>query len=144
MINLLLTLQIDQITITDYHKNKVLNSIKLVESRGCQDIKHKVMKKGIHKGQSAIGCYGLMPKTIKTVLNASENERDMMTNLISPNGFKSILDVDYILASRLYDKLDRRYQGNTKKIIYSWLNGSSRKGYESHWYVKRVIKNMGE
>lgn len=144
MISLLLTFQLEQHTLTDYHKVKVLNAIKQVESRNCQDTKHKVMKKGIHKGQSAIGCYGLMPKTIRTVYRGIADEKDILSSISNPNAFKSILDVDYSIASMLYDKLDKRYQGNTKKIVYSWLHGSSKKGYASHWYVKRVINHMGE
>ena len=141
MIPLLLTLQLEHSIITDYHKNKVLNSIKLVESRGCQNIKHKVMKKGIHKGQAAIGCYGLMPKTVKHVYRGIADESEVLESITNPNAFKSILDFDYAIASMLYDKLDKRYQGNTKKIIYSWLNGSVKKGYASHWYVRRVMDN---
>ena len=61
MLTLLLTFQLEQTNLLDYHKVKVLNAIEQVESRNCQDLTHKVMKKGIHKGQAAIGCYGLMP-----------------------------------------------------------------------------------
>lgn len=142
MLTLLLTFQLDQTTLIDYHKVKVLNAIKQVESRNCQDTKHKVMKKGIHKGQAAIGCYGLMPKTVKQVYRGIADETEVLSHITNPNAFKGILDVDYAIASRLYDKLDQRYQGNTKKIVYSWLNGSVKKGYASHWYVKRVLNNL--
>lgn len=141
MITLLLTFQLEQTTLIDYHKVKVLNAIKQVESRNCQDLAHKVIKRGMHKGQSAIGCYGLMPKTVKHVYRGIADETDIMDSISNPNAFKSILDVDYAIASMLYDKLDKRYQGNTKKIIYSWLNGSVKKGYEKHWYVRRVMDN---
>ena len=142
MLTLLLTFQLEQTTLIDYHKVKVLNAIKQVESRNCKDTKHKVMKKAIHKGQAAIGCYGLMPKTIKHVYRGIANESEVLTSIINPNAFKTILDVDYAIASKLYDKLDKRYQGNTKKIVYSWLNGSVKKGYEKHWYTKRVLGVM--
>ena len=142
MITLLLTFQLEQTTLLDYHKVKVLNAIKQVESRNCQDTKHKVMKRGMHKGQAAIGCYGLMPKTIKTVYRGIADESDIMTSIANPDQFKAILDVDYAIASRLYDKLDKRYQGNTKKIVYSWLNGSVKQGYANHWYTKRVMKEV--
>ena len=145
MITLLLTFQIDQTTLIDYHKVKVLNAIKQVESRNCIDTKHRTMKRGLHKGQSAIGCYGLMPKTIKQVYRGIADESEVLSSIGNPNAFKSILDVDYAIASKLYDRLDRRYQGNTKKIVYSWLNGSVGKvDYKNHWYVKRVLKNLGE
>lgn len=142
MISLLLTFQLEQHTLIDYHKVKVLNAIKQVESRNCQNTKHKVMKKGLHKGQAAIGCFGLMPKTIKTVYRGIADESEVLESITNPNTFKSILDVDYAIASMLYDKLDKRYQGNTKKIVYSWLNGSVKKGYEKHWYTKRVLGVM--
>ena len=142
MISLLLTFQLEQHTLIDYHKVKVLNAIKQVESRNCQNTKHKVMKKGIHKGQAAIGCYGLMPKTVKHVYRGIADESEVLESITNPNAFKTILDVDYAIASMLYDKLDKRYQGNTKKIVYSWLNGSVKKGYASHWYVKRVLNNL--
>ena len=142
MISLLLTFQLEQHTLIDYHKVKVLNAIKQVESRNCQNTKHKVMEKGIHKGQAAIGCYGLMPKTVKHVYRGIADESEVLESITNPNAFKSILDFDYAIASMLYDKLDKRYQGNTKKIIYSWLNGSVKKGYEKHWYTKRVLGVM--
>ena len=142
MLTLLLTFQLEQTNLLDYHKVKVLNAIEQVESRNCQDLTHKVMKKGIHKGQAAIGCYGLMPKTIKTVYRGIANESEVLESITNSNAFKGILDVDYAIASRLYDKLDQRYQGNTKKIVYSWLNGSVKKGYQNHWYVKRVMNNL--
>lgn len=141
MLTLLLTFQLEETTLIDYHKVKVLNAIKQVESRGCKDTKHKVMKKGIHKGESAIGCFGLMPKTVKHVYRGIANESEVLASITNPNAFKSILDVDYAIAGRLYDKLDQRYQGNTKKVIYSWLNGSAKKGYQNHWYVRRVLEN---
>lgn len=141
MIELLLTLQIDNFSMLDYNKQKVLNAIKLVESRNCQNTNHKTMKRGLHKGESAKGCYGMMPKTIKTVLDDLENEKDIMTSLSSPNALNRVLDLDYVLAARLYDKLDKRYHGDTKKIVYSWLNGSLKRGYKKHWYVRRVLNN---
>lgn len=146
MINFIVAFQISQTPMLDYRKNQVLAAIRQVESRNCQNLKHSMVKSGLHRGQYAIGCYGLMPNTIKFIhkryLKRLISLDDIMVSISSENQFKDILNVDYEVSGLLYDYLNQRYHGDTFKLIYSWLNGSVGQNslFKSHWYTKRVAK----
>jgi hypothetical protein len=135
-------LQPQQSLMDQYIKQNTLNAIKQVESRNCEKVNHKVMRKGIHKGQAAQGCYGLMPKTIKDVIRTINKDDLDRVWFYDQNALNDQLREEYI-ASMLYDRLNTKYKRNMDKVIYSWLNGSTkRKNVKGHWYVKRVLASI--
>ncbi len=74
------------------HKNRIrsfLNTIKKVESSNGQNFEHPTMQSGIHKGESGMGNYGLMPNTVNEVLNRLRIEGKMTPELNSLNGLEA-------------------------------------------------------
>lgn len=142
---LLKMLQEDKDYVTDYPKQETLDAIAQVETRGGQDLAHKKMMKGLHKGSSAIGKYGLMPLTIK------ETEQSLKD--LSDEEIKRKLSQDEKLeekiASKYYDRLRKQLDSNDPgKIGYGWFQGitgakkdiKKGKDIEKHFHVKKIRK----
>ena len=63
---------IRKVNMSDERKRQIdnfLEAIAGVESSGGVNFNHPTIKTGIHKGQRAAGTYGLMPNTVKEVVN---------------------------------------------------------------------------
>lgn len=136
-------------------RNKVksfLKTISKVESSGGKNFKHPTMKAGIHKGNAAIGRYGLMPNTVNEVLNRLKRAGSLTPDLeklkeLDAASLKSHLEtnphVEDQIAEALAQKvLDR--QQDEEKAAYSWNQGHNLSperiagsSYQKADYVKR-------
>lgn len=142
---LLKMLQEDKDYVTDYPKQETLEAIAEVESSGGKNLAHKKMMRGMHKGSSAIGKYGLMPSTIKETekslqdLSEEEIKRKMMRDE----------ELEQRVASKYYDRLRKQLDSNDPgKIGYGWFQGitgakkdiKKGKDIEKHFHVKKIRK----
>lgn len=110
-----------------------LEKIEQIESSGGQDTDHPVITKAnLQQGTSAIGRYGLMPNTIRELVNrrrirgtASPDMMDL--SQASPEEIKSRLEASPELedqfANDLANHVIRRQGGDEDRAAYSWLQG---------------------
>lgn len=129
-----------------------LKAIQQIESSGGTNFKHPTMQAGIHKGQTAIGRYGLMPNTVNEVLVRMKRNGIITPELqqlegLDPDTMKQTLEMNpgmedqiaEVLANKVLDR-----QGDEEKAAYSWNQGHNlppervdQSGYQDSDYVKR-------
>lgn len=144
---LLKLLQEDKEYVTDHPKQETLDAIAEIESNSGQNLAHKKMMRGLHKGSTAIGKYGLMPLTIKETEKSLED--------LSESELKRKLSEDEELqdriASKYYDRLRKQLDSNDPgKIGYGWFQGitgakkdiKTGKDIEKHFHVKKIRKAL--
>ena len=112
---------------------KFLSKIEQIESSGGQDTNHPVITApNLQQGTSAIGRYGLMPNTVKELVNrrrirgtASPDMMDL--SQAPPEVIKAKLeanpDLEDQFANDLANHVIRKQDGDEDKAAYSWLNG---------------------
>ena len=143
-------------------QNKVrsfLNTISQLESSGGKNTNHAMMESGIHKGQTAIGRYGMMPNTVNEVLVRMKRKGMTSPELqelegLDPDSLKENLEanpeLENQIAEVLADKVLNRQQ-DEGKAAYTWFQGHNMTPekidtlpYKEHEYVKRynAIKKM--
>lgn len=129
-----------------------LDNISQLESSGGKNFNHKEMESGIHEGQSAIGRFGLMPNTIKELVNRKimhDGQNDQLRGLSeqNPDEIKRILEanpeIEYQFADQLAKKVLTK-QKDPEKAAYSWFQGHNltpeqvdQRDYQNSEYVKR-------
>lgn len=138
-----------------------LNRISQIESRGGEDMNHKTINEGIHKGTAAIGRYGLMPNTVNEVLNRMRIRGEMTPELenlksMDHETMKKSLEANPQLEEMIAEQLAGRVlqrQGDDEKAAYSWHQGHNltpeaveEKGYKDDGYVKKynALKKLTE
>lgn len=98
-----------------------LAKISKIESSDNPNAIHKIITSGMHKGDRAIGQYGLMPKTIDELVNRN---RDLK---ITPEEARERAKVDpefaRVLATRLANLVLKNQSGNEEAAAYSWNQG---------------------
>lgn len=106
-----------------------LKTISGVESNFGKNTNHPVMKTGMHKGQSAIGKYALMPNTVDDIVKnipAQQSEQYKQLLSMSPLAKKQYLEqnepVQDELAKQLANRLVTRFK-NPTKAAYAWNQG---------------------
>lgn len=133
------------------------------ESTGGTNLKHQTLKSGQHKGHTAGGPWGMMPKTVKYVLSISkdlakkypeiaEHAKDIkknhknITNALNEN---PQLAVD--LAKALYKRIVKVHGSKNKdKILHSWHHGivgtgkaiHAGKDISSDEYVQKINNHL--
>jgi hypothetical protein len=87
----------------------------LLESSNRDDVKHRTMQDGIHKGDSAIGRYGIMPNTAKelAVRNIADNIASPLDGAIKGS---STDNVERILKDNP-DKYDQYATGLAEHVL---------------------------
>src|SRR5271165_5383186 len=109
-----------------------LEKIMQLESSGGQNTNHRQMQSGIQSGTSAIGRYGLMPNTIKELINSRRQNNTATEEMadvdrMSPKDMKAYVeanpDFEDELASGLAKKVLQRQMGDEDKAAYSWTMG---------------------
>lgn len=109
-----------------------INKIMQIESSGGKDLAHKEMQHGIHEGHRAIGRYGLMPNTVKELINRRRIQGTMTPELqdldqLSPEEMKVRLEsnpeLEQQFAEQLGNKVIRQNVGEEDKAAYSWNMG---------------------
>lgn len=129
-----------------------LKNIEGVESSGGTNYNHELIQSGIHKGDSAIGRYGLMPNTVNEVLNRARMNGEMTPDLqklqsMDHETLKSTLENNPELEDKIAEKLAGRVldrQQDENKAAYSWHQGHNltpeqidEKDYKNFDYVKK-------
>lgn len=136
--------------------DEFLEIIGYIESFNGKYTNHKKIEDGIHKGHRAAGIYGLMPNTIKEILNyflidgCDRKDFKRLIDSDNPKFIKKYTEdnpkIEKALARRLAKKvlLDTNY--NEEKAAYMWFMGHNlsqdrvEKKYKNHFYVKRFRK----
>jgi hypothetical protein len=128
----------------------------MIESSGGKNFDHKELQSGIHKGQRAIGRYGLMPNTVNETLTRMKHSGTLSDDLapyrgMDPADMKNALEVDSdserAIAESLANRVLERQQGDTEKSAYGWFNGHNlspesieERGYKDTDYVNKYNK----
>jgi hypothetical protein len=109
-----------------------LSKISQLESSGGKNTDHPEMESGIQAGTSAIGKYGLMPNTVKQLINHRRENGTITSDLhdldqMSPRDMKAHIEanpeLEEDLAGGLAKQVLQRQQGDEDKAAYSWTMG---------------------
>lgn len=139
---------------------RFLNILSMIESSGGKNFNHPTIESGIHKGHQAAGTYGLMPNTVKEVVNRMQSEGMNLPSLNKvvggdPQQIKAAIEENPEDEQRLAEYLAKhvltKQQGDEEKAAYSWFKGHNlsperieQEGYKDHDYVKKYneFKNL--
>jgi len=144
--------------------NPELWSIAQAESSGGKNLNHKTMDRGIHKGQTAGGAWGMMPKTAAYVMKMSKKLQQKYPELakdtqdINSNHDKitELLNKDpkvaLELAKTLHGHLKSVHGGDANKTLHSWhygINGTNKavkdgKALDKDEYVQKISNYLNE
>lgn len=141
-------------------KYPLLGAIGFVESTGGENLNHREMEAGMHKGHKAGGMFGMMPHSAAFILKRdpelakkypklAEAAQDVDKNHeLFTNTFNEDPDAAADFAVSAY----KRNKGKTKSdkmLTYSWLNGlkgswntykeGGSKAFDEHPYVQKVM-----
>lgn len=117
------------------YPNKFLENISQIESSGGTNYAHPELQHGIHAGTSAIGRYGLMPNTVKELINHRRLNGTMTPELqdldqMHPDQIKTHLEanphIEDQLAQSLATHVLRRQLGDEDRAAYSWHQGHNK------------------
>lgn len=118
------------------NNNKFLRTISQLESSGGTNTQHEAMQTGIQAGTTAIGKYGLMPNTVKELINRRQVRGTSTPELqelgqMPPDKMKTYIEanpqLEEELANELATKVITRQQGDPEKAAYSWKMGDNLK-----------------
>jgi len=141
-------------------KEKFLELIRQIESSGGKNVDHRTMASGLHKGQAAMGEYGIMPKTAEEFVNRRKmrgqfGPDEAIMAQLNPKELKEFLAqqdrVEQNLAGDIAEHVLRRSGGDEDKAAYMWNMGHNKKvssidddSLEASNYVDkfRKLKNM--
>lgn len=131
-----------------------LQAISHVESSGGKNTNHRPMTAGLHRGTRAGGFYGVMPKTVKYIIQATPAlrakyetwlNRDAQSITAELNSNRSFdEDVAYAMWKRL-----RQWYG-PEVAAYAWLHGwgavekVSLEQIRAHSYVRKFKRELRE
>jgi hypothetical protein len=140
---------------SDSKIQEFLNHIAQIESNGGKNINHKVITSGLQKGDSAIGTYGLMPKTIDEIADRSgDPELKKLKDMTAEEKHDYILKnplVEKQLATTLAQHVLDRQKGNEEKAAFAWNQGHNltpeqidKRNYQTSDYVQKFDKIAGQ
>lgn len=113
-------------------RNAFLKLMRVLESSGGKNTNHRTMEGGMHKGQAAIGEYGMMPNTVKEMAGrrmaaGDATELDKMLVEADPNSIKAILaqnpDKYKQYSEQLADHVLDKSGGDPAAAASGWLYG---------------------
>lgn len=109
-----------------------LKVIGQLESSGGKNIQHSPMQSGIQAGTTAIGRYGLMPNTVKEMINRKRMDNTLTPQLqvldkLSPDQMKAHIEsnpnLEDSVAKDLAIHVLQNQGGDENKAAYSWQMG---------------------
>jgi len=122
---------------TESEAREFLKPIKKIESNDGKNFNHPVIKDGIHKGQRAIGNYGLMPLTVIDIVKSfgKNAPKDLVeVSKMDPKAMKEFLesrpDLEDKLAIKLASKVLANQKGDKEQAAFAWHQGHNY-GYDS-------------
>lgn len=122
-------------------KDPILYSIAHVESSGGKNLNHETMERGMHKGHTAGGPWGLMPKTVAYIFGVNKKLADKypkikaMISDIDGNHEKITARLNndpkasYEISKALFKHLKSVHSGDIDKAVHSWhygINGTKK------------------
>jgi hypothetical protein len=117
-------------------QKRFLQTIGQLESSGGQNTNHEMMDSGIQAGTAAIGKYGLMPNTVKELVNRRRIRGTSTPELqqlgeMPPDKMKAYIEanpgLEDQLANELATKVITRQNGDPDRAAYSWKQGDNLK-----------------
>ncbi len=110
-------------------ENPYLGAIAMTESRGGEDLNHKIMNHGLHAGTKAGGLFGMMPLTAKETLKNNpdlaahypELTQDTSANEITER-FNTDPEAAADFAKALYER-NKAKTGSDEGAVYAQYNG---------------------
>lgn len=130
--------KLDQMNPKRFQRDQFLDAISQIESSGGKNINHPISNAPIHRGEQAVGQYGLMPNTIQEMANRSGGRGPASVAPGSPQ--------EQQVANQLADKVLNRFQ-DPNMAAYAWHSGHNLtpkqiqdRGYESDPYVQKFQK----
>lgn len=116
-------------------KKQFLDIIRQIESSGGRDLKHETLQSGVHKGDAAMGEYGIMPKTAQEFIRRRElkdqfGPDEALMQQMNPEQLKEFLaDQDRVeqnLADDIATRVLKRSKGDEEKAAYMWNQGHNK------------------
>ena len=116
-------------------KKEFLDIIRQIESSGGRDLKHDTLQSGIHKGDAAMGEYGIMPKTAQEFIKRRElkdqfGPDEALMRQMNPEQLKEFLAdqnrVEQNLADDIATRVLKRSNGDAEKAAYMWNQGHNK------------------
>lgn len=143
-------------------KNPTLWGIAQVESTGGENLNHETLSSGQHKGQTAGGPWGMMPKTAAYTLKVSKKLRQKYPELAKQVGdlganhkkVTELLNKDpkmaYEFANTLLTHIKSVHGDDPNKIIHSWHHGiegtnkavKNKKDLSTDEYVQKITNHL--
>lgn len=113
---------------------KFLNKIAQLESTNDFNTQHKKMQYGIHKGDSAIGKYGLMPNTIDEFISRREAKKkygpdEALIDRLEGAELKDFISGDKRIEDNLANDIAKHVLSRSKdeeKAAYMWNQGHNK------------------
>lgn len=111
-----------------------LKTISQLESSGGKNMDYPEVESGIQSGTSAMGQYGLMPNTVKEMINKRRQAGTMTPELqeldgMNPHEMKAHIeanpDLEDQIAKSLALKVLHNQMGDEEKAAYSWTMGDN-------------------
>lgn len=116
-------------------KQKFLELIRQIESSGGKNVDHRTLASGLHKGQAAMGEYGIMPKTAEEFVGRRKRRGqfgpdEALMAQMSPKELKEFLAgqdrIEQNLAGDIAEHVLRRSRGDDEKAAYMWNMGHNK------------------
>lgn len=134
-----------------YDSGKMLNTISAVESSSGKNTHHHPAG-GIHRGESAIGKYGMMPNTIRETISMHPDLKNKYSKATSLRGddirryMEDNPGLEDAVAQRHLKRLEHHFGKDPAKIGYAWLEGirgtykatKHNQDINRHWHVKKI------
>ena len=129
--------KLDQMNPQRFDRDNFLNAISQIESSGGKNINHPISNAPLHRGQQAVGQYGLMPNTI----NEMAHREGRNPASVAPGSSE-----ERAIAEQLADRVLNRFP-NTNEAAYAWHSGHNltpqqieQRGYLQDPYVQKFQK----
>jgi len=139
--------------------DEFLAPISTLESRGGRDIAHAKVNYGLHEGDTAMGNFALMPKSVKNVAGMLRSDKSLlrqhlgkdfrdpevsdMHNMSEEEIAKKIkgnMPLQTRVARYLATHLHTLHNGDTSRMAHGWRFGSNR---PSHAISDKALDNSG-
>ena len=121
---------------SDYERTKEahLKAIEMQESSGGKNTSHAKMPENhpIHSGERAYGRYGLMPSTIRFIVNQHPelNKKYGHGMKFKKEEFHKFMnenpELEHHVASKLYDRHAKRFGQDLDTIYHAWFHGPAK------------------
>lgn len=112
--------------------NDFLQKIQTIESSNGRNTNHPMVQNGIQAGDQAIGRYGLMPNTVRELVNRRRADQTSTSELEDLAKMPSDQMKQYIeqnpgledsLAKQMATMVTRKEGGDEDRSAYAWTNG---------------------